>query len=354
MKEKVKKIGKVLILLIGFYIGVSGFALQAQERLSFFNWDGYIDPGVVKDFETKFGVKVHIIEYESEQDLDEKLSQSSTDGYDVGVLGGNKIAPYVRRGWLEPIDFSMVPNMKNVQKNCIARYDKAESHSVPYTWGTTGFMYRKDLVKEQLTSWEQVFNPSDDLKGKIMLLDDADNVLGAALQALGYSAFKTNKKNLAEAEKLLMDLKPYIKRFGYTVVAEKAEILNGEVVVAQSWNGDAFRFSGYNPNVVYVLPKEGGEIWVDNLVVMASSKKKKLAMEFINFIHEPKNAARITESVFYATCNQPAKKLLPADLKNNPAIYPPEEIVARSETEAPYKPRIKKTINSIYAKVHFD
>ncbi|NJN47037.1 MAG: extracellular solute-binding protein, partial [Candidatus Competibacteraceae bacterium] len=194
-------------------------------------------------------------------------------------------------------------------------------------------------------------SPSEALRGKIIMINAARDVVGIALKALGYSVNSTDPKQLKAAEALLLAQKPYVKSYSYISLSAQSELVDGGAWAAMIYNGDAITLQALNPNIVYAVPEEGSELWVDYLVVLAASPRQALAKTFINFLNEPENAARIARFVNYATPNKTAEQWLSAEFLQDTRIYPSAEILKQSEFYAELPPRMAKKINSIFSRL---
>ena len=317
----------------------------------FLSWADYIDPALVKTFEEQFNVTVKEVFFETDEDREQKLAYTAGKGYDVMLVGGSYIASYVKRDWVAPIDTTKIPTLKHIESRWKQAFPEAETHGVPYFWGTMGIAYRKDLVPEKIDSWQQFFKPSGALRGKIGMINDSFETIGMALIALKYSRNSTDSKALAEAERLLLSQRPYVNLYSTPILTEKSPMVTGEQWMCMSYNGDALTIQAYNPQIEFVVPKEGAGLWVDYLMVSKSSEHKDLAMAFINFLNEPKNAAQLATYLNYASPNAAAKQFLSAEHLNNPVIYPPQEILSRSEFTQKLPPRIERQRNIVFSKV---
>src|SRR3990172_7862723 len=232
-----------------------------------------------------------------------------------------------------------------MDKSWLTAFPGINGYAVPYFWGTLGIAYRADLVDKAPTSWMDIFQPAQYLYRKIEMVESSRDALGMALKALGYSANSANPMEIKQAEQLLLTQKPYVKTYNYSALTEKSALVSGDVIAAMLYSGDALTVQEFEKNIRYVVPKEGGNLWVDYLVVLDSSKNKELAMAFINFLNEPENAAQLAEFVHYATPNKAAEKLLPDEFLKDSTIYPSAEIIAKSEFYTPLPARITKQRN---------
>ena len=249
------------------------------------------------------------------------------------------------------VDPARVTNLVHVDDRWRDMFPGARDYAVPYFWGTLGIGYRADLVPEPITSWQQLFRPAEPLRGRIGMIGDPFDLLGMALKALGYSANSADRRELAEAERLLHDQKPYVRTYRYVSLTEESSLVTGEVAASMMYSGDALMVAEHHDEIVYVVPEEGGNIWIDYLVVMASSSKKQAAKTFINFLNEPENAAQLAEYVYYATPNLAAERLLPKEFLEDPTIYPSRSVLERSEFYTELPPRADKRRNTIFSGV---
>lgn len=196
-----------------------------------------------------------------------------------------------------------------------------------------------------------LFKPSESLRGKIAMLDSQRDALGMALKALGYSANSTESKEISEAVELLLAQKPFVKTYTYLVLDENSALVKGDVAMAMMFSGDALMVQEEHDEIQYLVPREGGNIWADYLVVMQESRNKDLAYAFINFLNEPENAAQLAEFVYYATPNKSAEKLMPTEFLEDSVIYPSEEVLSKCEAYKPLAPRATKKRNTQFSRL---
>ena len=197
-KARVLYVLAAVLIIVNALMDTASAADNPKE-LVFLNWSDYMDPELIKEFQQKHGVKISEVYFETDEMRDDKLVATNGSGYDLAVVNGPVLHAYVKRDWLAPLDRANVPNLKHVDPKYINAYPSAAGHAVPYFWGTTGIAYRKDKITEPVTSWKQMFQPADALRGKIVMIKDSRDLIGMALKALGYSANSTDKKALAEA-----------------------------------------------------------------------------------------------------------------------------------------------------------
>lgn len=341
----------LLILIGGLLLGSSQAVAQETPELVVLNWPNYLDPELVERFEQQYGVKVREVYFEGDDQRDEMLVNSDGAGYDIVLVSGNMLQTYLRGGWLEPVTEAQVPNLVHVSPRWRNAFPAADGFAIPYTWGTLGIGYREDLVPEPIESWMQLFRPAEPLQGHIAMLSHNRDLVGMALMALGYSSNSRDEQELMQAEELLLAQRPHVRTYGYVGLTPDSAMVSGEIAASMMFNGDALMLQEFAPGIRFIVPREGGNLWVDYFVVMNRSIRKDLAFAFVDFLNDPENAAQAAQFVYYATTNESAKKLLPEDFLADPVIYPSPETLERSEFFEPLPPRITRRYNSITANV---
>ncbi len=295
--------------------------------LHLFTWSDYTEETVVRQFEERFGVKVVTDTFGSNEELLAKL-QGGAAGYDLVVPSDYMVSILIKQGLLAELDPAKIPNLAHVYKHLKGLYyDPTNTYSVPYLWGTTGIGYNADLVSPSPDSWQVLWD--ERYKGRISLLNDEREVFGMALRASGESLNAVEPAKLKAAQTRLMAQKALVKT--YTSENYDHLLVSGEVALAHGWSGTIMRAAAERPSIKYVIPKEGGTIWQDNLCVLKSSTHRDEAMTFINFLLEPQTAALITTKVKYASASEEARLFVPKEIAQNTAIYPSEAVVARLE-----------------------
>mgnify|MGYP001818648762 FL=1 len=325
---------------------LSSYATESTE-LVFLTWSEYMDPELIKKFENKYNARIKFAYFESDELRDDVLINSNAAEFDIILSNGRSIKPYARRGWIMPISVKDVPNKNNIYPRWRDAFPFAKEYAVPFFWGTVGVAYRKDLVKQPITSWRQLLDPAPELSDKIVLVKDSRDLMSIALKSQGHSINTTDLEALDKAETQLQAQKPHVKSYSYIALTEESALVKGEAVAALAYNGDALMVSEHDENIIYVVPEEGTSIWVDYLTVSKATKNKKLAMDFINFLNEPENAAQLAQFVYFASPNRAAEKYLPKDFLENPMIYPDKRLMDKSEFYEELPPRIQKRYNTI-------
>lgn len=320
------------ILLVLSVIGLGSCAgQQAPKELHLFIWANYIDPEVYKLFQEEFGAKVIEENVDSNETLILKL-QAGVTGYDIIMPSDYAVERLARLGLLAQLDLNKIPNFAYISprfRNLY--YDPQNRYSVPYLWGTTGIGYNAQKVETPPISWADLFEPArlERYRGRVSMLDDPREAIGAALKYLGYSVNSTDPQQLEAAKNVLLAQKPYLARYDSETYDDF--LLTGDLVMAHGWSGDFAKAHVENPNIRYVIPREGGVIWADNLAIPKSSKNQELAHKFIDFLLRPQINARIVNFLRYPSPNDAAKAYILPEILNDPSIYPPAEIMEKLE-----------------------
>ncbi|MCB0238989.1 MAG: spermidine/putrescine ABC transporter substrate-binding protein [Anaerolineae bacterium] len=306
----------------------SSDSVKLPEEIVMFNWTDYIDPDLYGEFEEASGVRVIEDNYSSNEELLAKL-QGGSAGYAVIVPSDYTVGIMIEEGLLAKLDHANIPNLSNLADRFTqVPYDPGSVYCVPYMWGTTGFGYDSTKV-DPPASWSVFFepDPNSDIYGRVTMLDDPRESFAAALAYLGYDINTTDEAQLNEAKDALIRAKAQLA--GYDSDTYEDLVASGENLLAHGWNGDFLLAMEDNENIVYVTPKEGGVVFVDNLCIPASATpEQKLAGEMlINFLLEPEVAARNSEFIYYASPNKAAEAFLPEDFLNDTSIYPPAEVL---------------------------
>lgn len=298
-----------------------------QATLYYFTWSDYAGPEVVAEFEKREGVRVVVDTFGSNEELLAKL-QSGAVGYDVVVPSDFMVSIMARQGLLAELDLEKIPNASRLLDQLQhLPFDPEHRHSIPYLWGTVGIGYDSEAVPSPPDSWEALWDSR--YKGRISMLNDQREVLGTALRAAGHSLNSRDPQAIEEAKRKLLAQKPLVKT--YTSENYDQLLVSGEVALAHGWGGAVARAMAERPSIRYMIPKEGGTIWADCLVVLKSSRNPELAMRFINFLLDPQIAARTTERLLFASSVRDAKELVKPKVRENPAVYPPDSVLDRLE-----------------------
>ena len=306
--------------------------MSEADELFYYNWGSYVNPKTYPAFTKATGIKVKKDFYTSNEALFAKL-KGGARGYDLAVPTGYMVSILADAKLLEPINWSLLPTVKKTIDPKFRRlpFDPADKYSVAKDWGTTGFMYRSDLVKERPTSWRQFFDlAKTKYSGKVTVLDGIPEVIGSALVMLGYSYNSDKQSELDAAKKELLALKPHL--LAITSTQYKQLLISGKVVMSLGWNGDALAAAAKKP-VAYVVGKEGGEFWVDSYVIPVGAKNPEAAHRWIDYVYSPKANAIETAYTYYGSPLRRAllKGKLSAAILGNPGVFPPARALANLE-----------------------
>jgi spermidine/putrescine transport system substrate-binding protein len=301
-----------------------------EKQLNLYNWDTYIGENTVSDFAEKFDMKVQYDLYANNEELFAKLKEGNP-GFDVIFPSDYTVESLIKLKKLMPLDHSKLPNMKNIDPApnfSNPAFNPGLKYGVPYMWGTMGIGYRKSKVKKPPTSWKVLFD-SDEYSGRIALLADARSVIGITLKYLGYKMNSVVPAEIAQARDLLIKQKKHLKSFAEDNGQDL--LLSGECDLVMEWNGDIVQVIAEDKDLAYVVPDEGTMVWMDNVCIPVGAPHPDHAHTFINYIMDAKVNADIANFIHYATANIAAKKYINKEDLANPAIYPPAEIIAKSE-----------------------
>ena len=324
---------------------------SVPNKLVILNWSEYLDPALINKFEQEFHTDISEFYYESDAHRTQILIDNEAMGIDLILTSGINIESYARRGWIAPLDYSLIPNRNHIEERWLKAFPLAKEYGIPYFWGTIGILYRNDVIHSEITSWMDLFQPQQKLKGKIGMFDDGNEIIGMALKALGYSINEGSKKALAKVESLLNRQKPYVRSYQYIQLDEESEILSGAIWISPVYNGDALMVMAYDNRLRFIHPKEGTNIWVDYFTIGAKANRPDLAHAFINFLNQPENAAQAALYNYSATPNRSAKEQLPDEYLKNPIIFPDKSVLLKSERYHLITPEKLKRRNTISTKL---
>lgn len=304
---------------------------KLADKIYLYTWVEYIDPAIKDQFKEECGVEVVETNFDSNETLLATLQAGGAD-YDIIVPSDYMVQIMIDEGMLMELDFNVITNIQYMEPLNVNQYfDPEQKYTVPYVWGTSGFAVDTNVVKEYEDSWKMMFDPNTPYCGKISMLDDQRETIGAALMYLGYSINDTDPAHLEEAKQLLIEQSKCVK--AYDSQTNDDLIIAGETVLGHMWTGDAILAglpeAGGREGIVYVIPREGCTIWQDNLAIPVNAPNPYTAMVFINYLHYPEIAAQNAEFVGYGSPNAAAKELIDPEMLANKGIYPPPEVEAR-------------------------
>ena len=284
-------------------------AKAEEQKLFIYNWTYYIPDQVVKDFEKAYNVKVVYDMYASNEEMFTKLKAGGS-GYDLVFPSGDYVSIMAKENMLEPIDKSKVPNFTNIDPAILAKihFDEGNKYSVPYMMGAAGVAVNTKQVPAGFDKSWSLFN-RDDLKGRMTMLDDMREVLGAALKSLGYSVNTKNVEELKKAKELVKQWKGKIVKFDAESFAKG--FAAGEFWAVQGYAENIFLEldEEAKKNVAFFIPKEGSAMYMDSMVLLKNAKNKELAYTFMNYIHKPEVYSQIADFLMLPSINVPARSI---------------------------------------------
>lgn len=334
-KKKVRKPSRVKKILIqrvvpvaicivfiggGFYYAKENDVMNG-EKLVVYNWGEYIDPEVLTMFEEETGIDIVYEEFETNEILYPKIS-SGAIAYDVICPSDYMIQRMIENDLLSEINFDNIPNLKNIGKQYLEQsrqFDPENKYSMPYCWGTVGILYNKMMVDEPVDSWSILWDPK--YKDNILMQDSVRDAFGVTLKYLGYSLNSTDLDELTEAKNLLIEQKPLVQAYVIDQVRDK--MIGNEAALGVIYSGEAIYTQKENPNLEYVIPKEGSNIWIDSWVIPKNAEHKENAEKFINFLCRPDIALMNFEYITYSTPNEAARELIEDEsIRNSEIAFP--------------------------------
>lgn len=309
----------------------SGTGNSSAETLNLYNWSEYLPQEVIDGFENETGIKINYTTFDSNEAMYAKLKLlDDSSQYDLAVPSTYYVEKMAKEGLLQEIDKSKLSNFNNLDASFVnTKVDPNNKYSIPYLWGSTGLAINGDMVDaNSVNSWNDLWRP--EFIGKVMLTNDMREVFGMALSTLGYSGNSTNPDEIKAAYDKLTTLMPSVKTFNSD--AARMPYIEGETTVGMIWNGEAVMANDDGmPGLVYKYPQEGAILWMDNFVIPKNAQHVEAAHKFIDYILRPEVSKIISEEIGYATPNKAAREQMADEVKNNPAIYPDEATLARSE-----------------------
>ena len=357
-----------LALVAAACVAIAPAAAQPKRQriVNVYNWSDYIAPSVVDDFTKDTGIKVRYDTFDSNDTLETKLLAGKS-GYDVVVPTAYFLERQIKAGVFQKLDKEKLPNLANMWPEItqrLAAYDPGNQYAVNYMWGTTGIGYNARKARELLgangtvDSWDIVFKPETLAKFKncgVHMLDSSDDVLAAALHYLGLDPNSSTEADLQKAADLMMKIRPYVRKF------HSSEYLNalaaGEICLVLGFSGDVKQSqkraaeAKNGVEIAYAIPKEGAQLWFDNLSIPRDAKNVAEADEFINYLQRPEVAAKNTNFISYANGNLASQKFIDKDILDDKTIYPDDATMRRLYTISAHDPKTQRLINRLWTRI---
>jgi putrescine transport system substrate-binding protein len=341
-------------------------AMAQQRTVNFYNWSNYVAPGVLEDFTRETGIKVVYDTFDANETLETRLLAGKS-GYDVVVPTAYFLQRQIAANIFQKLDKSKLPNLANawpVVTKQLAVYDPGNQYAANYMWGTTGIGYNVKMAQKilgadaRIDSWGIVFKPENLAKFRdcgIHMLDSADDIFPAALSYLGLDPNSTKQADLEKAADLVAKIRPYVRKFHSSEYL--SALATGEICLVVGWSGDIMQARGRaaeaknNIEIGYAIPKEGAQMFFDNLAIPADAKNLAEAYELINYLYRPEVAAKNTDFLSYANGNLASQKLVEPKILNDRDIYPDETTLAKLFVITARDPAMQRVINRLWTKV---
>ena len=353
-------------LALSLFLGLPTYGSEAEEPvLNIYNWADYIHPQIITDFEAEYGIKINYDNYASNEIVDTKLLTGHS-GYDVVLHTASASARLVPIGVYLSLDYNRLENWHNIDQGVLERMKKnypSKLVGVPYMWGTTGFTYNVDLIRQRMAdapvnSAALVFDA--DIVSRfadcgVSFLDDPISVIPMAMLYLGHPADSIEPAHLHEVEKLLKSIRPYIKYFSSTKLL--LDLPSEEVCIAMSWSGDysvanaRAEDAGLDINLAYNIPSEGSVQWIDVWYVPADAPHPDNAYLWLDYMLRPEVIASATNFTGYANANSAATVLVDPKITADVAIYPDRETMKRLHSVAVLEPKLERRRSRTWTKI---
>lgn len=319
------------LIIGGIFYNLNTMKNHSGEKVIVYNWGEYLDPKTIELFEEETGISVTYEEYETNEIMYPKIV-SQAIAYDVVCPSDYMIQRMIENDLLAEINWDNIPNIKNMDPTYMEQsksFDPKNKYSVPYCVGTVGILYNKSMVKEPVDSWDILWNPK--YKDSILMQDSVRDAFAVALKRLGHSINSTEVDQLAAAAEDLMEQKPLVQ--AYVVDQVRDKMIGNEAALGVIYSGEAGYTKRENPDLEYVIPKEGSNVWIDSWVIPKKAQNKENAEKFINFMCRPEIALMNFEYLTYSTPNLKAREMIEdEEIRNSKILFPEPEDLSNCET----------------------
>ncbi|HMK23408.1 MAG TPA: spermidine/putrescine ABC transporter substrate-binding protein [Terriglobales bacterium] len=335
-------------------------ALAKEDVLNVYNWNDYIAPETVERFEKLCHCKLKQSYFSDNEELLAKLAAGAR-GYDVYVPTSNYVAGMVKAGWLQALDHSKLPNLKNVMPQYLnTEFDPGNKYSVPYAMSITLIGYNEQKIKElnvPLGSWATIFDPKnlEKVKGRVTVLDSQSELMAAALKYLGYSVNDRDPKHWQQAKEVILKAKPYWAAFNASSYIK--ELSSGNIWLVHGYSNDIYQAdqdaqkAGQKFRIRHSLPKEGAVLALDCMVIAKGAPRPDLAYMFINFMLEGRNSADLTNMIGSGNPNADAQQYIKPEIKQISAIFPDAQTAKTLEMLKDMTPQQRRQMNRIWTEI---
>src|SRR6266849_1828988 len=355
-----------LALLAAVAVMPAAAQVKKDRIVNVYNWSDYIAPGIVEDFSRETGITVRYDTFDSNDTLETKLLAGKS-GYDLVVPTAYFLERQIKAGVFQKLDKGKLQNLANLWPEITGRlekYDPGNQFAVNYMWGTTGIGFNAAKARDvlgadaRIDSWDIVFKPENLAKFKacgIHMLDSADDILPAALSYLGIDPNSTKQADLEKAADLVIKIRPYVRKFHSSEYL--GALASGEICFVVGWSGDVMQARSRaaeaknDIDIGYTIPKEGAQMFFDNLAIPAEANNVPEAYELINYLYRPEVAAKNSDYLSYANGNLASQKLVDPKILNDRNIYPDEATLAKLFVITARDPATQRVINRLWTRV---
>jgi len=295
----------------------------AADELKVYHWFEYMPPELVDKFKVETGINVSIDTYDSNEAMLASLKAGRLGQYDVAVPGDYMVKIMADQGLLDSFAADEMPNFGNIQDEWLdVPFDPGRKHSIPYQWGSTAFSVNRDIYKGDINTLAIIFNPPEELKDRINVLDSQGEVLALASMYMGIPQCTQDRDQLKALMAMLLEAKANWASFGSDIA--KDVLVSGDAAAGMIYNGFSAKARAEGANVEYAYPKEGAVVWMDNVVLLKDAPNRENALKFMNFLMDPENAAAVTNYAAYTAGVKGTEPFLADEIKNSPENNPPE------------------------------
>ncbi|MBA8909559.1 spermidine/putrescine transport system substrate-binding protein [Aminobacter ciceronei] len=339
---------KSMSMAAGLALLASTSLASAAGELNIYNWGNYISPDMIKKFEKQFDVKVTVTDYDSNDTALAKVRQGGT-GFDVAMPSQTYVPIWIQEGLILETNPGGMENFKNVAPQWAnPAFDPGRKYTVPWAWGTVGVVVNTDVYQGDINTWKIVFDTPDELKGKVNVVPEMNDVLHAAIKYVGGEQCTGDKEVLKKVRDVLVAAKPNWIAMEYNTIEKMGA---GDFKATSDWNGSALRQRLKNPAIHYGYPTEGFQYWSDNVVVLKEAKNVENAKLFQNFMMDPENAAMNSAFHRYANGIAGSEKFMPADMTSAPEVVVPEEFKKNGEILQTCAPEVTALYTKIWTEL---